>query len=82
MQSRKGFFDTNFFQFAKSIFTKTDQLGEALPPPIFGDFLLLDGTNFLLLDGTNFLLLSERGNVELLDGTDFLLLNGENFVLL
>lgn len=27
------------------------------PPPVEGDFLLLDGTNFLLLDGDNFSLL-------------------------
>lgn len=43
----------------KSVYTQNFSIiGSPLPPPpVGGDFLLLDETDFLLLDGTNFLLL-------------------------
>lgn len=43
--------------YSKSIYSKSSNTIEAQPPPVSGDFLLLDGTDFLLLDDTNFELL-------------------------
>lgn len=51
-------FDVNFAFGDESVFTFVDDIaGSVTPPPIVGDFLLLDGTDFLLLDGQNFGLL-------------------------
>lgn len=51
-------FDVNFSLGDESVFTYVDDTaGSPVPPPIVGDFLLLDGTNFLLLDGENLALL-------------------------
>lgn len=51
-------FDVNFSFGQDSVFTNTKEESDGInPPPISGQFMLLDGTHFLLLDGSDFNLL-------------------------
>lgn len=59
MQSRTPnfTFDPTFNFGVDSLFSVKTENFTPTPPPVTGNFLLLDGTDFMLLDGTNFLLL-------------------------
>ena len=59
MQSRdQSFTFSPTFNFATdSVFVNKSNEYSPTPPPVTGNFELLDGSDFLLLDGTNLLLL-------------------------